>query len=88
LTGPPSEGGPIFDPEVKAMLRVAAVLWIVIGTSLAGSALIVILTVPQLADQAMMLIPIVCGVAAVLAMPVSWVIAKRIQARLQPPALG
>lgn len=60
------------------MIKVAAVLWIVIATVLAGSALLIVLTVPSLASEAVKLIPIVCGAALLLAMPVSFFIAKRI----------
>jgi hypothetical protein len=66
------------------MIRVAAVLWIVIGTAVAGTALMFILVVPQLADQATRLIPIVCGASFVLAMPLSWLVAKRVQTRMRP----
>jgi hypothetical protein len=61
------------------MIRIAALLWIIIGTTLAGSALMVVLVVPQLADEAMRLIPIVCGAAFIIAMPISLIVAKRVQ---------
>ncbi len=66
------------------MIRVAAVLWIIIGTVLAGTALMVVLVVPQLASEATRLIPVVCGTSFVLAMPLSWLVAKRVQTRMRP----
>jgi len=60
------------------MLKVAAVVWIVLGTVLAGVAMTVIVTMPQLADQAMKLIPIFCSAAFAVALPLSWIVAKRI----------
>lgn len=61
------------------MVRLAALLWIILGTTVAGIALIVILTVPQLAENSATLIPIVCGSAFVAAMPLSLLIARHIQ---------
>lgn len=61
------------------MVRLAALLWIILGTTVAGIALIVILTVPQLAENSAMLIPVVCVSAFVAAMPLSLLIARQIQ---------
>lgn len=61
------------------MFKVAALIWIVLGTTLTGCALMIVLVVPQLNAQAMRLIPIVCVAAAIVAMPLSMLIAKRIQ---------
>ncbi len=60
------------------MLRLAALIWIVLGTTLAGVALTIIVTNNTLLDQGMKLIPIMCGAAAVIAMPLAYLIAKRI----------
>ena len=38
-------------------MRLAGLIWIMLGTTLAGIALTVIVTVPELAEQATMLIP-------------------------------
>lgn len=64
------------------MLKIAALLWIVVGTALAGVAMVVIVAVPSLYDQGMKLIPIFCGGAFVLAMPISYLIAQRIAPQL------
>ena len=53
------------------MLKIAIILWIVLGSTLAGSALIVVLATPVLADQAMKLIPWAALAGFVLAMPLS-----------------
>ena len=64
------------------MYRIAAIIWIMLGTTLAGIAMMVIVAVPDLADQAMRLIPILCGAAFLLAMPLSYLIAKRIAGKM------
>lgn len=63
------------------MFKIAALIWMVLGTTLAGIALIVIVTIPHLFDQGMVLIPIACGAAAVLAIPLSYLIARQIAAQ-------
>lgn len=60
------------------MLKIAAVVWIMLATALAGVALLVIVTVPSLAQDATSLIPIVCGAAFIVAMPFSYLVARRI----------
>lgn len=62
-------------------MKLGALIWIMLGTTLAGVAMTVIVTVPELADQAMTLIPLACGGAAVLAIPLAMLISKRIQAQ-------
>jgi hypothetical protein len=60
------------------MFKIAAVIWIMLAVTLAGVALLVIVTVPVLAGQAGFLIPVVCGGALVVAMPLSYLVARRI----------
>jgi hypothetical protein len=60
------------------MLRLAALVWIMLATTLAGIGLLVVVTVPSLAGQARELLPIVCGAAVVAAMPLSYLVAWRI----------
>lgn len=62
------------------MMRITLLIWIVLGTTLAGVAMTVIVTVPQLIDQGMLYIPILCGGAFVLAIPLAYLIASRIMA--------
>jgi competence protein ComGC len=62
------------------MFRIAAVVWIMLAVTLAGISLLVIVTVPSLNQQAATLLPIACGAAAVVAMPLSYLVARRIAA--------
>jgi hypothetical protein len=63
------------------MIKVAAVVWIVLGTALAGIALLTVLSIGSLADQGMKLIPMVVLGGFVVAMPLSFLIARRIDRR-------
>lgn len=67
------------------MFKIAAVVWIVLATTLAGIGLLVVVAIPSLAGKAQFLIPIVCGAAVVVAMPLSYVVARRISSG---PAMG
>ncbi len=60
------------------MFKIAVVIWIMLATTLAGIALLVIVTIPSLADQAHFLIPAASGAATVVAMPLSYLVARRI----------
>jgi hypothetical protein len=60
------------------MFKIAAVVWIMLAVTLAGIALLVIVTVPMFAEQAEFLIPIVCGGALIAAMPLSYLVARQI----------
>lgn len=62
-------------------MKVALVLWIILGTTIAGIALAAIVSVPELSLQAATLIPILCGAGFVVAMPISWILAKKIEAQ-------
>jgi hypothetical protein len=60
------------------MFRIAAVVWIILGTTLAGVALLVVVAVPSLANDAQFLLPIACGGAVIAALPLSYFVAWRI----------
>ncbi|WP_072392726.1 hypothetical protein [Hyphomicrobium sp. CS1GBMeth3] len=60
------------------MFKIAALVWIMLATTLAGIALLVVVTVPSLANEARFLIPVACGGAVVAAMPLSYIIARQI----------
>lgn len=62
-------------------MRLGGLIWIVLATTLAGIALMVIVAVPQLSDQAMNLIPMACAGAALIAIPLSMMIARSIRAQ-------
>ena len=78
LVESPSPGD---EKSRSVMLKIAILIWIVLGTTLAGSALTVVLATPALADQAMKLIPWAALAGAVLAMPLSWLIALNLASR-------
>jgi hypothetical protein len=60
------------------MLKLAALIWMVLGITLAGMLVVVIMAVPTLAVQGMSLIPIAAAVGFIAAIPVAIVIAKKI----------
>ena len=60
------------------MIKVAAVIWIMLGTVLAGVAMTVILAVPSLIDRGAFLIPIACGAAFAAGLPIAYVVARMI----------
>ncbi len=61
------------------MLKLAVLIWMMLGITLAGILVIVIVTVPSLYAQGMRLIPIAAAVGFALAVPASIVIAKKIE---------
>ncbi|NLH83219.1 MAG: hypothetical protein GX458_20630 [Phyllobacteriaceae bacterium] len=63
------------------MFKVALILWIVLGATLAGIALMLTLTIPALQADAMRLLPIFSLSGFVVAIPVSFVVAKKILAQ-------
>ncbi|HEY8337013.1 MAG TPA: hypothetical protein VIQ05_24730 [Tardiphaga sp.] len=63
------------------MIKIAAVVWIVLGTALAGCALLAVLSIPSLANQGMKLIPMVVLGGFLVAMPLSFLIARKIGRR-------
>ena len=63
------------------MFKIASLIWIMLGTTLAGILVMVVLVVPSLAADTMRLLPIAAAAGAVIAIPVSMMIAKRIQAQ-------
>jgi hypothetical protein len=65
------------------MLKVALIVWIVLGTTLMGIAVAVITSVPGLYAQGMKLIPIACAVTAIVALPLSFMIASKIMAAMK-----
>lgn len=60
------------------MLKIATILWIIIGTTLAGIALTAVVSVPSMVDQSMKLIPWAVFAGFVAAIPVSWLVAAKI----------
>ncbi|WP_322515664.1 hypothetical protein SR870_22240 [Rhodopseudomonas palustris] len=60
------------------MFKVAVVLWIIGGATLAGMLMVAVLAVPSLSEQAMTWIPMAVAAGFVLAMPVSFLVARKI----------
>ena len=60
------------------MIKIAVVVWIVLGTALAGSALLTVLSIDALASQGVTLIPMAVLVGFLVAMPLSYLIAQKI----------
>lgn len=62
------------------MLKIAILVWMMAGTTLAGIAVMVVLAVPSLAVKDMQYIPIAAVLGFVVAIPLAYVVAKRITA--------
>ncbi|MBV5266257.1 hypothetical protein [Pinisolibacter aquiterrae] len=60
------------------MFKVALLVWIVLGATLAGMALTLTLTIPAFQANAMKLLPIFSLAGFVVAIPASWFVAKKI----------
>jgi hypothetical protein len=65
------------------MFKIALVVWIMLGVTIAGMILLAVLSIPSLADQAAKLIPLGSAAGFALAIPLSFAIAKRIAAATQ-----
>jgi hypothetical protein len=63
------------------MFKIAVIVWIMLATVMAGVSLLVVVSVPELSADAARLIPIACGAAALVAVPLSYLIAWRIKAQ-------
>jgi hypothetical protein len=68
------------------MLKLASMIFTMLSTTLAGSFVLVVVTLPRLADQGMTFIPIAAAAGFILAVPLSYVIAKRILAMQKTPS--
>jgi hypothetical protein len=60
------------------MLRLATLLWALVGTTLAGTFILAVVSIPAFASQGMRLIPMAAAAGAVLAVPVAVVVARLI----------
>lgn len=58
------------------MLKIAVLIWVMLGATLAGIAVVVILNIPSLVGQEFKLIPIVAIIGFLVAIPFSVAIAK------------
>jgi hypothetical protein len=71
--------------EDPIMLKLAVVVWIILGVTVAGAALTVVLAVPSLSQNAMRLLPIAALVGFVVAIPLSVLVARRIDGQTRRP---
>jgi hypothetical protein len=62
------------------MFKISLLIWIILGTALAGSAVISVLAVPSLAAEAMKNIPFAVLIGFAAAMPLSYLVARKIGA--------
>ncbi len=60
------------------MFKIALIVWVMLGTVFAGVALMTVLLVPGLADQAMNNIPRAVLTGFAVAMPLSYLVARKI----------
>jgi hypothetical protein len=60
------------------MFKIALLIWVVLGTTLAGIAVLVVVSQPSLYDQGMKLIPIAAIAGFILAIPLSFMVTKQI----------
>jgi hypothetical protein len=61
----------------RAMLKIAAIVWVMIGTVFTGIAVMTILSVPALAAHDMKYLPIAALAGFIVAIPVAFVVAGR-----------
>jgi uncharacterized membrane protein YhaH (DUF805 family) len=62
------------------MFKIAALVWMILATAIAGAAVTAVVATPSLAEQAAILIPAVFVAGVLLAIPLSYMVAKRLQA--------
>ena len=62
------------------MFKISLLVWMMLGTALAGTAVITVLAVPSLAAQAMKNIPLAVLIGFAVAMPLSYLVARKIGA--------
>ena len=62
------------------MLKLTSMIFTMLGTTLAGTGVLIVVAVPSLADQGMKTIPLAAAIGAALALPLSFLVAKRIMA--------
>jgi hypothetical protein len=62
------------------MFKVALVVWVMLATAVAGMAVTAVVATPSLADKAAILIPAAFLGGIILAIPLSYLVAKKIAA--------
>lgn len=61
-------------------MGLAVLIWLMLGTALAGVGMTIVVTNPDLYDNGRIMIPLLCGGGFILAIPFSYVIANKIKA--------
>lgn len=65
------------------MFKVTLLVWVILATAVAGMAVTAVVATPSLADQAAILIPAAFLGGIILAIPLSYLVAKKIAATAQ-----
>ncbi len=60
------------------MLKLALVIWLMLGTMLAGIAVLVVVSDTSLLDQGMKMIPLAAVGGFLIALPLSFMVSKRL----------
>jgi hypothetical protein len=70
----------------RTMLKIAVIIWMIGGTTLAGMAVMAVLVVPTLAVHDMQYVPLAGIAGFVVAIPIAYLVAIRIAAATAPRA--
>jgi preprotein translocase subunit SecF len=62
------------------MFKISVLVWMILGTAIAGTAVIAVLAVPSLAAEAMKNIPFAVLIGFAAAVPLSYLVARQIAA--------
>jgi hypothetical protein len=65
------------------MLKVAVLIWVVLGTTLAGTLVLVVLMMPSLQSQAMKFVALAGIGGYIISLPLSWIVAGRLMASMK-----
>jgi hypothetical protein len=70
----------------RTMLKIAVIIWMIGGTTLAGMAVMAVLVIPALAVHDMQYVPLAAIAGFVVAIPIAYLVAKRIATATAPRA--
>jgi hypothetical protein len=76
-----SFGRQLMQPGMRNRLRIAVLIYSMTNAVIFGAAIITVLNVPALNANAYIWIPVVVVASLILAAPIAWLIAPRLQAR-------
>jgi hypothetical protein len=69
----------LFAIQEVTMLKIAAPVWGIVGTTLAGIAVMIVLSVPSLAAHDRQYIPYAALIGFIIAIPIAYVVAGRMR---------